>query len=280
MARPTELLEKVVAKTNGEAGKPLTLADQVKFYLQRADVLQEIKTALPKHLTPERLARLALTTIRQTPGLMNCNLPSLMGCLMQSAQLGLEPGPLGHCYFIPYGQNCQFIIGYKGLLDLARRSGDIITIAAGAIYSNDKFVYKKGFNEVLEHEPNFATRGDLIGFYAYATTKDGGRYADVMTLDEVNRIRERSRAKNNGPWVTDFEEMGKKTVVKRLAKYLPLSVEIASKFAEDDQREFSDATEISLNVPSFTDNLEQGGVRPVVSADVAQIDFTEGSSDV
>lgn len=178
--------------------------------------MNEIRTALPKHLTAERLARIALTTIRTNPKLLECSLPSLLAAIMQSAQLGLEPGLLGHAYFVPFRNNktgqseIQFIIGYKGLIDLARRSGDIVTIASGAIYANDKFHYKKGYDEVLEHEPNFQNRGELIGVYAYATTKDGGRYGDVMTLEEVNKIKARSKAKDFGPWVSDFEEMAKK----------------------------------------------------------------------
>lgn len=284
MARTNEVLEKVVAKSNGEAGKPLTLGDQLKVYLSKPEVMNEIRTALPKHLTAERLARIALTTIRTNPKLLECSLPSLLAAIMQSAQLGLEPGLLGHAYFVPFRNNktgqseIQFIIGYKGLIDLARRSGDIVTIASGAIYANDKFHYKKGYEEVLEHEPNFQNRGELIGVYAYATTKDGGRYGDVMTLEEVNRIKARSKAKDFGPWVTDFEEMAKKTVLRRLAKYLPLSIEINTKILEDEQKEFSDATEIAVNMP---DPLAIGGVFPAVQpALVEGVGFEEGSSDV
>jgi recombination protein RecT len=285
MSKPNELLEKVVAKANGEAGKPLTYGDQVKLYLSKPEVLSEIRTALPKHITAERLARIALTTIRTTPKLLECSLSSLMAAIMQSAQLGLEPGLLGHCYFVPFRNNktcqseVQFIIGYKGLIDLARRSGDIVTIAAGAIYSNDKFLYRKGYEEILEHEPNFQNRGELIGVYAYATTKDGGRYGDVMTLEDVNRIKSRSKAKEFGPWVTDFEEMAKKTVLRRLAKYLPLSIEINTKILEDEQKEFSDATEIAVNMP---EPLALGGVYQAVTPAIVEGvgGFEEGSSDV
>lgn len=247
---------------NGEH-KPLTIGDQVATYLKRPEVIADIRNALPSHLTPERLGRICLTTIRTTPQLMECTLPSLIAAIMQSAQLGLEPGILGHAYFVPFNKKVkgpagekwvkevQFIIGYKGLLDLARRAGGIVSIGAGAIYSGDKFIYRKGFNEVLEHEPNFQDRGELAGFYAYATTSDGGRYADVMTLTEVNKIRDRSKAKDSGPWVTDFEEMGKKTVLRRMCKYLPMSVEDATKIREDEEREFSEkpSFQISLGEP-------------------------------
>lgn len=260
MAKSVETLK---AKVNGSTemavadSKPKTVAQQVHDALEK--MKPQIALALPKHLTPDRLARITLTTIRTTPALMECSIESLLSCTIQSAQLGLEPGLLGQAYFVPFFNSkkgvkeCQFIIGYKGFLSLARRSGEIQTIAAEAIYSGDKFRYRKGFDEVLEHEPNFTDRGELIAFYAYATTKDGGRYATVMTLQDVEKIRKRSKAANNGPWVTDFEEMGKKTVIRRLCKYLPMSIEIVEVMRKDEDLEFGSmqpGDEIQLNLGS------------------------------
>lgn len=257
----TELMAKM-EKANGVNGhKPPSVADSVRLALER--MKDQIAMALPRHVTPDRLCRTALTSIRTNPKLLECTIESLLACTMQSAQLGLEPGILGHVYYMPFkrkikGENgqpdkwvdeVQFIIGYKGLIDLARRSGQIISVAAGAIYSKDKFKYRKGFEEVLEHEPNFQDRGELCGFYAYATTKDGGRYAEVMTLQDINKIRARSKAKDFGPWVTDYEEMAKKTVLRRLCKLLPLSIEIASQISTDESKEFgADVTAIDLNL--------------------------------
>ena len=241
------------------------VTNKIADYLKRPDIVNEIKNALPAHLTPERLARVCLTNIRTTPALMECTVPSLLAAVMQSAALGLEPGILGHCYFVPFKRNAgtkqdpqwvkdvQFIIGYKGLLALARRTGDIKSIGAAAIYSNDKFIYRKGFEETLEHEPKIGDRGSLAGFYAYGLTKDGGRYADMMSVEEVKKIMQRSKAKDFGPWVTDFEEMGRKTVLRRLCKYLPMSVEEATQIRDDEEREFG---EISMNAEEETEKAQ------------------------
>lgn len=263
----------LATKINGNAGsKAPNVAHQIHDLLVRMG--PQMQAALPKHLTVERLTRIALTTIRTTPRLLECSQESLLAAVMQAAQLGLEPGLLGQCYFVPFAGRVQFIIGYKGLIDLARRSGQIISIAAGAIYSKDKFKYRKGFEELLEHEPNFQDRGELCGFYAYALTKDGGRFADVMTLQDIEKIRGRSKAANNGPWVTDFEEMGKKTVVRRLAKYLPLSIEVANKIAEDEQKELGEQPiEINLGEVPTEDIREssqrelEAGTYPAVSGE-------------
>lgn len=267
MAKNNTELAKAIEAKNGNhlpTEKPETPADSIGRYLQRPDVIAQIGSAVPKHITPERLARVALTTIRTNPTLLECTIPSLMAVIMQGAQLGLEFGPLGHAYAVPFnrkikGKNgepdrwvrdVQFIIGYKGLLALARRSGEIKEIAAHPIYEHDKFQVRYGFESTLEHTPNFENRGKLIGFYAYAMTTDGGRYCDVMTIEEVNAIKGRSEAgkKDYGPWVSDYEQMGRKTVLRRLCKFLPLTIEAAEAVADDDVRQFGDATAIELNV--------------------------------
>ena len=233
----TELTSKLNQQltTNGKAKTP-TVADSVRMAIEK--MKDQIALALPKHITPDRLCRITLTTIRTNTKLLSCSIESLLAATMQAAQLGLEPGLLGQCYFVPFGNSVTFIIGYRGLIDLVRRSGQIVSLGASPIYSKDRFLYRKGFDEKLEHEPNFSDRGELIGFYAYATTKDGGRYADVMTLTEVNKIRSRSKAGNSGPWVTDFEEMGKKTVFRRLSKWLPLSIEQQAVIRSDEEKEY------------------------------------------
>lgn len=234
-----------------DESKVKNVADEVALYLGKADVRKQLMMALPKHLTPDRLMRIALTTIRTTPKLLECTMPSLIASIMQAAQLGLEPGLLGHCYLVPFNKNvapkgqkpqwikeAQFMIGYRGLIDLSRRKGEIVTIAAETVYTNDQFTYVKGFEERLEHIPAWTNRGELLLYYAYATTKDGGRYATVMNVAEVEKIRQRSKSKDDGPWITDPEEMGKKTVLRRLCKYLPLAVEILTEIRKDELLEF------------------------------------------
>lgn len=191
----------------------------------------EIMAALPRTsgLTPERLARIAVTTLRTTPALAKCSVPSLLGALVQCAQLGLEPDPrLGLAYLVPYGQDAQLIVGYRGMIALARRSGEVASVEAHVVYDRDAFECSYGAAPVLTHTPCLqGDRGEPFAVYALARFKDGTLLWDVMTADEVEKVRSRSRASKGGPWVTDWAEMARKTVVRRLAKYLPLSVEWA-----------------------------------------------------
>lgn len=214
------------------ANKPVTPEQTVAAYLKKME--PEFAKALPAHMTAERLARVALTTIRTTPKLLECTIPSLMGAVVQAAQLGLEPGLIGHCYIIPYGKEAQFIIGYKGMIDLARRSGQIQNIYAHAVYEADHFEYELGLHPKLEHKPASGRRGAMTYVYAVAHFKDGGYQFEVMDMEEIERRRQRSKASKNGPWVTDFEEMAKKTVIRHMWKYLPISIEIQQQAAQDE----------------------------------------------
>ncbi len=214
------------------ANKPVTPEQTVAAYLKKME--PEFAKALPAHMTAERLARVALTTIRTTPKLLECTIPSLMGAVVQAAQLGLEPGLIGHCYIIPYGKEAQFIIGYKGMIDLARRSGQIQNIYAHAVYEADHFEYELGLHPKLEHKPASGRRGVMTYVYAVAHFKDGGYQFEVMDMEEIERRRQRSKASKNGPWVTDFEEMAKKTVIRHMWKYLPISIEIQQQAAQDE----------------------------------------------
>lgn len=214
-------------------GKPLAKKpeDTIREYLAR--MAPEIRRALPKHMDPDRLARIALTTIRTTPKLLDCNVQSLLAAVMQSAQLGLEPGLLGHCYIIPYGKEAQFIIGYRGMIDLARRSGNIESIQAHEVYANDFFRLEYGLEDTLKHIPwhlredkEVDKPGDFRGCYMVAKFVGGGHHIHYMPKSEIEDHKRRSKAAGNGPWVTDYIEMAKKTVVRSAWKWLPISVEI------------------------------------------------------
>jgi recombination protein RecT len=217
---------------NAAANKPATPEQTVAAYLKK--MAPEIEKALPSHMNAERLGRIALTTIRTTPKLLECSMPSLLGAVMQAAQLGLEPGLIGHCYIIPYGKEAQFIIGYKGMIDLARRSGQIEQIYAHAVYEADHFEYELGLHPKLVHKPATGRRGAIQYVYAVAHFKGGGYQFEVMDMEEIERRRQRSKAAKNGPWVTDFEEMAKKTVIRHMWKYLPISIEIQQQAAVDE----------------------------------------------
>lgn len=142
---------------------------------------------------------------------------------MTSAQLGLEPGPLGEAYLVPYGDQVTFIPGYRGLIKLAWNSGQLRTIAARVVHENDEFSYAYGLHPDLVHKPGRGDRGGITDVYAAATLLDGGAEFEVMSVAEVEAIRARSRAGKKGPWVTDWEAMSRKTCVRQLAKWLPMA---------------------------------------------------------
>ena len=204
------------------------------------DVIQtgakQFATALPKHINSDRFVRIAITTIRQNPKLAQCNQESLLGALMVSAQLGLEPGVLGQFYLIPYGRECQFQIGYKGMIELLRRSGQLKDIYAYSVYENDEFEMTYGLDRDLKHKPNLQDRGNFVGCYCVAVLKDDARAFEYMTKEEIEAHGKKfSKTYGNGPWKTDFEAMAHKTVVKKMLKWLPLSVEFLENIEKDDK---------------------------------------------
>lgn len=206
--------------------------------------LAQIKAALPKHMTAERMARVALTELRKTPKLAKCEPRTFIGSVIQISQLGLEPGgALGHAYLVPFENrkqntvDVQIIIGYRGMIDLARRSGQIASIQAVIVRDGDTFDIEFGLQPHLRHVPAFDDDKAMTFVYAVATFKDGGRQFEVMTRGQVEKVRKQSRSGNDGPWVTHFEEMAKKTVIRRLFKYLPVSVELQQAVALDERGE-------------------------------------------
>ena len=205
----------------------------------------QIELALPKFMSIDRLVRTALTCFSTTPGLLDCTPRSLLGAVIQCAQLGLEPGIIGMAYLIPFRNNrqntveVQFIPGYRGLLALARRSGEISTIQAHCVQAEDHFKYRYGIDPQLDHVPaEKADRGAMTHVYAVARLKDGGVQYEVMTKAEVDAHRDRySKAAKSGPWQTEYPEMAKKTVLRRLCKLLPASVELQTAVALDERAE-------------------------------------------
>lgn len=196
----------------------------------------QIRKALPSVITPERFTRMVLTALSSTPKLQTCTPQSFLGAMMQAAQLGVEPNtPLGQAYLIPYGNVCQFQLGYKGLIDLAYRSGEVSSIQAHEVHENDTFEYEYGLEPKLRHVPARTDRGPVIMYYAVLKLKNGGVGFEVMSRDDVEAFaRKKSKAFNNGPWKTDFDEMAKKTVLKKVLKYAPLKTEFARAVASDE----------------------------------------------
>lgn len=196
----------------------------------------QIRKALPSVITPERFTRMVLTALSSTPKLQTCTPQSFLGAMMQAAQLGVEPNtPLGQAYLIPYGNVCQFQLGYKGLIDLAYRSGEVSSIQAHEVHENDVFEYEYGLDPKLKHIPAQKDRGNVIMYYAVLKLKNGGVGFEVMSREDVETFaRKKSKAFNNGPWQTDFDEMAKKTVLKKVLKYAPLKTEFARAVATDE----------------------------------------------
>lgn len=205
----------------------------------------QIQKALPSMVSSERFQRVALTAFSNNTKLQQCDPMSFIAAMMQSAQLGLEPNtPLGQAYLIPYGKQVQFQIGYKGLLELAQRSGKIKTLYAHEVRENDTFDIDYGLNQTLTHKPLLkGDRGEVIGYYAVYHLDAGGNSFIFMTKDEVLEHAKRfSKTYNSGPWQTDFDAMAKKTVIKQLLKYAPLSIELqkATSMDETVKTEISD----------------------------------------
>ncbi|WP_423197890.1 Recombinase RecT [Cupriavidus sp. H19C3] len=247
----TQALKAIATGKPAEKKNPV---DKVAAMLASPSMQAQIKAALPRHMTPERLARIVTTEIRKVPKLAECTPVSFFGAVIQCAQLGLEPGnALGHAYILPYekrgkvdGQwktiatEAQLIIGYRGMIDLARRSGQIVSIDARAVYEGDKFECTLGLESHIEHVPdwNNANRSNpdkLMFVYSVAKLKDGGVQFDVMSRAEVDAIRARSKAADKGPWQTDYTAMALKTVVRRLFKFLPVSIEMQTAVGLDER---------------------------------------------
>lgn len=204
-----------------------------------------ISQILPKHMDAARLTKIIATTIRMQPKLLECTPVSLLGASMLSAQTGLEPGPLGECYWLPFWNRkaewtdpetgrkrtgafeVTWIMGYKGIMKLARNSGQLLSISSHVVYDKDEFSFSYGLDEHLHHVPADGDRGRPVKAWMLARFKDGGHYFRVMSVADIEKHRERSRAKDNGPWVTDWDAMACKTTIRASAPFLPLSIEVA-----------------------------------------------------
>ncbi len=212
--------------------------NNIKDLVTSGAAKKQFALALPKHLTVDRFLRVALTAFNKTPQLLACSKESLTECLMSCSELGLEPdGRRAH--LIPYRSKktnktiCTLIIDYKGLVALARRSGEIADIHADVVCENDFFAYSFGTNGNLEHRPAIDKKGNVIAAYSFVKLKDGSTSYEVMNIQEVEAIRKRSQAATKGPWVTDWNEMAKKTVFRRHSKWLPVSAEFRDAVDKD-----------------------------------------------
>lgn len=221
-----------------------------KDWLQSAQFNEAVKKALPSHISPERFIRVALTALMRVPKLAQCSKESIFKAMLDLSSMGLEPdGRRAH--LIPYqnrntGQlEAQLIIDYKGLIELSKRSGDVSSWRAEIVCEKDEFGWENGtvFHRIDFRKP----RGAMQAVYSHVKTKDGIDDYEVMTKDQVDAIRKRSKAANAGPWMTDFDEMAKKTVIRRHSKRLTLSPEFRAAVEKDqDKIDFGDMPEMDF----------------------------------
>lgn len=204
----------------------------LKSLINSEAVADQIARALPSVCTPDRFLRIATTTLTRVPKLAECTRESFIGALLECAQLGIEPdGRRAH--LIPYGTTCQIIIDWKGLVELAKRSGDVLVWKAESVKEADEFEWHNGR---VDHRIDYRTdRGALQCVYSFVKLASSESDVEVMTLAEVEAIRKRSKSGNSGPWVTDFEEMAKKTVIRRHSKRLTLSPEVQTAIEINDR---------------------------------------------
>lgn len=193
-----------------------------------------IDAILPKHLTKDRMAQFYYVAAGKNRALSSCTDESIVKSLMDLSQLGLEPdGRKAH--LIPYGRECTVVIDYKGIVELIMRTGLVSRIQADVVCENDEFEFNMG--EVVKHKIDFRKpRGEMYAVYSIVYFKDGTKRCECMSRDEVEKIRSRSKAGKSGPWMTDFNEMAKKTVFKRLSKWIPISSEMRDAIEIDDEQ--------------------------------------------
>lgn len=270
---------------------PQRAPQTIASLLAQKNVQQQIALALPKHMTAERLARVATTEVRKNPLLAEADQASFLGALMQCAQLGLEPGgALGHAYLLPFRNNTkniievQFIIGYRGMIDLSRRSGQIISIEAHPVYECDEFRCQLGLESNLVHIPDWdnPNRGNpsaLRFVYAVAKLQGGGVQFEVMGRREIDMARARSKSPDKGPWKTDFIEMAKKTVVRRMFKFLPVSIEMASAVALDEAAEIGKSQDNASVVDGTWAGVSDDHTGPTTNTDGLTREREPGDDD-
>jgi recombination protein RecT len=232
------------------ANNAMTLRDNLNGDAFR----DQLKAVLPRHLTPERMVRVASTALLKVPKLAKCDQASFL------SQWGLEPDGR-NAHLIPFENRkrgiveCQLILDYKGIVELMMRSGKVANIHADKVCRDDDFVFDCG--QIVRHRIDFSQpRGEPYAYYCIITMKDGTKKAEVMAKDEIDKIRKRSMSGNNGPWVTDYDEMAKKTVFKRASKWCQLSAEVADAIVYDDGQ-YRAATPVQSTGASIVASIAQ-----------------------
>ena len=210
--------------------------------LQSQRFSEQVKKALPKTMNTESFIRSAITEFRLNPTLQQASIASVCGYFLQVAALGLKPATvLGHCYAVPFRNNktgeieAQFILGYRGMLALARRSGEVSSVECNIVHEKDEFKWTWEGDGLVRYlkETNDPDPGPMIAVYCIVRFRDGGYQGIKMSKAKVDSVRRRSKASGNGPWVTDYEEMAKKTCFRNLFKWLPINIDTQELIEKD-----------------------------------------------
>lgn len=267
-----------------QTSKPVPLQDLIQ------QSVKELGRALPSHLSPDRLVRIALTNIRLNPSLAQCTPESFLGALFTLAQLGLEP-VAGRAYLLPFKnrrkiggewkeiQEVQAIVGYKGLVDLFYRHEKAVMLTWGVVHEGDDFQYQKGTGQFLHHTPAQKKRGEIMGYWVAAKLQNGGEPFEYMTKDEcmAHGAKHSKTYDKNGekfyessPWFKEPEAMCLKTVLIQLAKLLPLSMELQQAIANDEtSRDFRRGVSDVLDIAPTTNWEETTADKPAESDEPA-----------
>lgn len=263
----------------------------------RADVQRmqdQFAAAMPRGAEAAQLVRDALTALNMVPKLGECTRNSVLGALMTCAQLGLRPNvpALGHAWLIPFWDSrervnkAQLIVGYQGMVELAQRSGRIQSLVARVVHERDEFYVNYGLEDALVHKPViFGDAGDPIAYYAVAKFKDGGHAFVVLNRDQVEAFRKRSKSKDNGPWVTDYDAMAMKTTVRQLFKWMPKSTDLAIAMSADESVRVDLTPESIEQVQgdfidvAFVEPLEPTAEQPPANVDTATGEVTGWVND-
>ncbi len=263
--------------------KAMQPVDTIVARLETPQMKNQLLAALPRHVTPERMVRLCRTMLQTTPKIAACEPGSIFACIVEASQLGLEPNsPLQHCWLIPFYHSkskqtfAQLQLGYRGLLELVRRSGRVKGIYAEVVYEKDQFNAELGTVQRITHQPyEGGDPGALRAVYAVAGFSDGGYQFGVAWRRDIEKVKKASQAsgKPDSPWIKWEAEMWRKTALKRLCKYLPQSVErpeeVAQALSNDDaadlgrQQVFSTA---AFEAPQLPDTSATDAVRERIEA--------------
>lgn len=243
----------------------------------------EIAKVVPRHIAPERVMKAALLAAIHTPKLLNCTQASFLEALMQAGSLGLDcSGTIGSGYLVPYGKTCTFIPGYRGLIDLARRSDQVFSIEAHVVYAQDDFIIEYGTDSKIVHKPYMKDdrRDEITCVYAVAKLKGGAVQVEMMTIADVKKIQAMSAAGDKGPWKDHFGEMARKTVVRRIIKWLPVSAELEKAIEIDNSASGFDMSTITVEAIDVTNRTEDLASRLEANGEgeppVGDVDKTTG----